>query len=246
MRFAIVLALLSHAARAQPVFEAASVKLAGPASYKEGQANVVFSPGSLTLRNATLQSIIVTAYTVKDFQVSGPGLDSQRYDILAKAAGGAGDDQLKLMLQGLLADRFKLALHRESKETPVYALVVGKKGAKLPDAVPDGSGSVKFVGGDMIFQGYSVPKLIDFLARLRSADRPVLDMTGIQGLFDFKVHFADIPIGGMAESKRAAEQAFQDPSLAASIVEQLGLKLEPRKAPIETIVVDHVERPTEN
>jgi uncharacterized protein (TIGR03435 family) len=246
MRFAIVLTLLSHAAVAQPAFEAASVKPAGPASYKEGQANVVFSPGSLTLRSATLQSIIAMAYSVRDFQVSGTGLNSERYDILAKAAGGAGDDQLKLMLQGLLADRFKLTLHRESKETPVYALVVGKKGPRLSDAAQEGSGGMKLVGGDMIFQGYSVSKLIDFLAHLRSADRPVLDMTGIQGLFDFKVHFADISIGGMAESKRAAEQAFQDPSLAASIVEQLGLKLEPRRAPIETIVVDHVERPGEN
>ena len=233
---------------AQPVFEAASVKPADPRERsQEGQKSVVLSPGRLTMRDVTLKTAIVTAYGVKDFQVSGPALlSSGRFDIVATAAGGAGDEQLKLMLQTLLADRFKLTMHRETKEMPVYALVVAKRGSKLQQAKNEGEGSMRMEGGRMTFRSYSLAQFADFLSKLRSVDRPVLDMTGLTGHFDFAVQFADLLPDGSVEAKHAAEQAFQDPSLPMTMAEQLGLKLETRKAPVETLMIDRAERPSEN
>jgi uncharacterized protein (TIGR03435 family) len=246
MRFAILAVMLCSLGAAQTAFEVASVKVSQGGDFKEAQKSVVFSPTGVTLRSVTIQTAIVTAYGVKDFQVSGSGLGSEHYDIVAKVASPVGDDQLKIMLRGLLADRFKLAFHRAEKETPVYALVTGKKSPKLVEAHAEGSGNVRFQGGEMVFQGFSMAKLADFLSRLRSMDRPVLDMTALPGFFDFTVHFADTLPAGMVEAKAAAEQAFLDPALPLNIAAQVGLKLDARKAPVESIVVDHVERPTEN
>jgi uncharacterized protein (TIGR03435 family) len=247
MRLATVFVICAVWASGQPVFDAASVKVSTAIDYKERQAPVAFTPGRLTMRGVTLKTAIVTAYGVKDYQVSGGGIESDRYDILATAASGAGDDQLKLMLQGLLAERFKLAFHREPKEVSVYALVAGKKDSKLVESKADGPPTVRLQGGDMVFQAYTLGKLSDYLSRMRSVDRPVLDMTGIPGVFDLTVHFWDAgPNGGIVEAKRAAEQAFSDPDMPMKIATQLGLRLESRKAPVEMIVVDHADRPTEN
>lgn len=245
MRFAILSAMLCSLAAAQPAFEVASVKVSQGGDFKEAQKSVVFSPSGVILRSVTIQTAIVIAYGVRDFQVSGSGLGSEHYDIVAKAASPVGDDQLKIMLWGLLADRFKLAFHRAQKETPVYALLASKKSPKLVE-VKEESGNVKFEGGEIVFRGFSMAKLADFLSRLRSMDRPVLDMTALPGFYDFTIHFADTLPAGTVEAKAAAEQAFLDPALPLNVAAQVGLKLDARKADVESIVVDHVERPTGN
>src|SRR5215469_4730848 len=110
-------------------FEVASVKRSQPGGRG---TSVGTDPGRLTIRNATLKFCIGWSYGVKDYQISGPGwLDSEHFDIVAKAERGALEGRLRLMLQAVLTDRFKLALHRETKELPVYALTVVKEGAKI-------------------------------------------------------------------------------------------------------------------
>jgi uncharacterized protein (TIGR03435 family) len=136
------------------------------------------------------------------------------------------------MLQALLSERFKLAIHRESKERTVYELVVGKNGPKLHE-VEAGPGHSNGGHGSLSAQKMSMSHLADSLSRI--VDLPVLDMTGLKGAFDIELKWA--PDGDDANG----------PSIFTAVQEQLGLKLEQRKGPMEIIVVDHAERvPTEN
>ena len=142
------LAVVAPAA-AQTSFEVASVRASPPAriSLKEApRESIEPSPGNLVLRNISLRSSIGWAYGLRDFQIAAPGwLESEKYDIVAKAPGMVTHDQLRGMLRALLEERFKLVVHRETKEFRVYALVVGRKGsrldaAKTPGRGPDASG----------------------------------------------------------------------------------------------------------
>ena len=240
--------LLACAAYAQPSFEVASIKPVPSGAKTDFWADrVILSPGSLNIRNGTIRDAMVTAYSVKDFQVAGPDLvTSARFDIAAKADGGAGDSQLKLMLQTLLAERFHLALHRETRELPVYELVLGKKALHLEKSNGPGACDVHAVMGKMNFQSCSMAQFINFISKLHAIDRPVIDATGLEGSFDFSAMIAESRPEGTAEAKESAEKAFQDGTLGIVIAQQVGLRFEPRKAPVETLVVDHVERPTEN
>jgi len=180
-------------------------------------------------------NVIRWAYSVKDYQVTGPDwLATQRYDIAAKAEASLSDKQLMAMLQALLAERFKLAIHRETKERTVYELVIGKNGPKLHE-VEAGPSHSSGGRGSLSAQKMSMPQLADSLSRTVSL--PVLDMTGIKGAFDIELKWAPEEGGDNANG----------PSIFTAVQEQLGLKLEQRKGPMEFIVVDHAERvPTEN
>jgi uncharacterized protein (TIGR03435 family) len=196
------------------------------------------------------------AYRVKDHQISGPDwLASQRFDIVAKLPEGASREQVPEMLQSLLVERFKLALHRDKKEHTAYALVVGKNGPKLHPSEGGAAGpggTIKIGRGHLEVNKTTVSNFADMLSRL--VDRPVLDMTELQGRFDFTLDFA--PEGmktfGMimgAPAEKPAESASEPsgPSIFTAVQEQLGLKLEARKAPVEILVIDHIEKvPTEN
>jgi uncharacterized protein (TIGR03435 family) len=234
----------------QTTFEAASVKPVTAESAKsaiEGRAGVVFSPGSVTMSNVTLKTVITSAYGVKAHQVSGPAwINSERYDVIGKSAGPAADGELRQMLQQLLAERFSLSLHRETKDLPVYVLTAGKNTSKLHESAADTKSGTRGEGSNMVFQHYSMAQLSDFLSRLRSVGRPVLDMTGLSGDFDFTVEVMDSNPENMADAKRGAEQAVSDPGFAARVASQLGLKLEARTAPADILVIDRVEKATEN
>jgi uncharacterized protein (TIGR03435 family) len=234
---------------APPSFAAVSIKPVKPdfAALKGAPQPVIsVSPGSVTMRNITLKDVIMAAYGVKDYQISGPAsLNSGWYDILAKADGAVSPDQLKLMLQALLADRFKLALHHDTKELAMYALVGGRKEPKLHAGKPDGESSVDIAGGAMVFRNYSMSKLADYLSA-RAADHPVTDTTGLSGPFDFTVQLADGPSANPVNVKLALGQAMRDGTLAKLVAEQLGLKLESRKGPVPILVIDHAEKASEN
>src|SRR5262249_3697028 len=125
----------------QPSFEVASIKPAAPPSdphrimvgMRGGPGTP--DPGQISYFNVTLRNVLMTAYDVKDYQISGPGwLGSERYDIIAKVPPGTTKEQLRLMLQNLLAERFQVSLHHESKELPMFALVVAKGGPKMKEA----------------------------------------------------------------------------------------------------------------
>src|ERR1035437_3701352 len=136
-------AAFGQAAAESPTFEVASVKPSEPQTM--GMMRVMMrggpgsaDPGQLTSTNVTLKNLMVNAYAVKEYQINGQKwLDSERFDIVAKIPKGATKEEFKLMLQNLLAERFKLTLHHETKELPMYALVVGKGGSKLKESVDD-------------------------------------------------------------------------------------------------------------
>jgi uncharacterized protein (TIGR03435 family) len=222
---------------ARPEFELSSVK---PSHSEQRRSGVDTSPGKLTVRNVWLKMIVQMAYGVKEYQISGPAwLKSERYDISAKAASLLPDDKMMPMLQTLLEDRFKLALHRETKELPVYVLLAGKNGTKLREAKGNGpSPDIKERGsGHLAAHRMSMPQFANYLAA--RMDRPVLDLTDLKGHFEITLDWTS--------NDMAATDSTASPSIFTAVQEKLGLRLEARKAPSEILVIDHVEKvPTEN
>jgi uncharacterized protein (TIGR03435 family) len=224
---------------AESKFEVASVKAIKYPS--EDGARIVFSgirpsPDGITGTRVNLAACIRWAYGLKDYQISGLGSSgSEAYDITAKAAGHVGVGELRLMLQNLLADRFKLAFHREKKDLPAYVIVAGEHGLSANAADGEGSFTTSTELGRQTLKGkMSMPQLADALGR--ELDRPVIDMTGLKGVFEIKLSWTP---------DESTDVAPLGPSLSMAM-RQLGLILRAQKSPIEILVVDHVERPSEN
>jgi uncharacterized protein (TIGR03435 family) len=245
----------------------------------------------------SVAELIRIAYRVKAYQVSGPDwMASERFDVLAKLPEGASSAQVPEMLQALLAERFKLTMHRESKEHAVYALVVGKNGPKLKESAPDadapaatndanpqvrisgrGENTQVTISGGQIGTAHmsmgpngtmhlEAPRIgmaafADTLSRF--FDRPVVDLTELKGTYQLALDLsmedlrtAALTMGIMGPGMGAGRGAVRPPADAASdpgglsifaAVQQLGLKLEPRKVPIDFVVIDRLEKaPTEN
>lgn len=236
---------LLQSLHSQPAtFEVASVKLSEiTTSFKEPPREVIeFTPAALTMRNVTMRSAIEWAYDVRDFQIAGTtALPSNRYDIAAKAAGPVPTERLRLMLQALLAERFKLALHRETKELAVYALRTVNRETKLRPAASDAPATMRPNGGALEFHNMSMAEFADRLpARPFSFDRPVIDKTGLTGKFDFSTKLAD----GIVELKREMErrELEQDTSIFTAPLHELGLRLQPEKGNVEMLVIDRLEK----
>jgi uncharacterized protein (TIGR03435 family) len=233
-------------AGAPAVFEVASIKL-----NKSGARGGRFSTetSGIVATNMPLRTFIKAAYGVQDYQLSGgPGwLDSERYDIAAKSEGAVLDDKLLLMLRALLEDRFKLTLHREKKELPGYALVIGKSGLKVHEVEHEGKSWTRFGRGSLNGHEVSMPALADALSgRL---GRPVVDSTGIKGFFDVNLEWTpdqSQPRGPKESVEPLPADDGDGPTIFTALQEQLGLKLEPRKGPVEILVIDRIEKPSEN
>jgi uncharacterized protein (TIGR03435 family) len=230
---------------APKAFEVASVKI-----NKSGamESDVQLLPGGrVTLRNVPLKLLVGLAYRVRPNMISGAPfwLDADRYDIVAKAYPGASEDELRVMMQTLLEERFKLELHREQKQLAGYAMVVAKTGAKLgtPDAKrPDDSGcnpqAASVQGQHHVVCHVQMEELAEALPMLAPGyfDKPVVDKTGLEGFYKLKLDWT-----GARQIDLLGGRTIFD------AVELLGLKLESRKVTLPAIVVDHVERtPTEN
>lgn len=237
-------------AQPSPSFEVASAKvsqLARTGAEGSTRESIDVSPGSLTMRNVSLRSCIRWAFGVKDFQIAAPAwIASERYDIVAKAPGPVPNDQLRLMLQSLLAGRFKLMLHRETKVLPVYALLVTRKGSKLQASKVEGPGSMRPNGGGLEFRNMSMSDFADRLQlRPFGIDRPVVDKTGLPGAFDFTMKLA----ASATELKSSLERGEreQDSSFFDTPLQDLGLKLDPQKGEVEVLVIDRAQKiPVEN
>jgi uncharacterized protein (TIGR03435 family) len=259
----IQFAALLFALAQGPGFEVASIKPAPPPSQGRMMVGVKRDAGRVTYSGMPLKMLITTAYRVKPYQVSGPGwLDSERFEIVAKLPEGANAEQIPEMLQALLAERFGLKLHRETKELPVLALVVGKNGPKLEevDAPPAAASPSLGQGGMMRMEPGKLTaqrvKLDGFAGMISNmVGRPVIDETGLTGFYNFTLEFSPEDMANMKGGvMRMAGPSEAGPAPEAApggsifqSVQKLGLKLEPRKAPIEFLVVDHVEKtPTEN
>jgi uncharacterized protein (TIGR03435 family) len=211
------------------------------------------SPGEVSFKNASLMSILTSTFDVKRYQVSGPPwLGTLGFNIVAKVPPGATKDQIKLMMRNLLAERFQLAVHRETRDLPAFALVVAKGGPKLTAAQhpEDGGGSFGPWKGNAREEAtnQTMHGLADFLTMFM--ERPVMDATGLAGKYDFTLYWApEYPMVRLAPKTQGAEAEAPDPAptIFAAVQDQLGLKLEPRKMPVEFLVIDHMEKtPTEN
>jgi uncharacterized protein (TIGR03435 family) len=190
------------------------------------------------------------AYNLENYQVAGTApllaVGDAMYDVVAKAEGDGVPtrDEFRQMMQSLLADRFKLAVHREMKETPVYALVVGKNGPKLKESAPDTDPTERIgVSGrnyDATIPKATMDRLVEHINQYAFLDRPALDKTGLTGAYDIKLTYTpEFKIG------RGEEADLSEIGIFAA-VEQLGLRLAPQKADVEMLIVDHVEKPSEN
>jgi uncharacterized protein (TIGR03435 family) len=227
--------------QAAPTFEVATIKPAPAQSprWTQTQMSSDTETGKLIYSNVNLKEVIGQAFKVQQYQISGPSwIETERFDIVAKFPPRSARDQVLLMLQGLLADRFKLTLHRETKELPVYALVVGKNGPKLTTTETEtGITSNSNRTSWHVVAKISMRLLAEFLTN--QVGRPVVDQTGLTGPYEITLDWAvDNP---------TSNEAAPGPSIFTALQEQLGLKLDSTKGPVETIVVDHSEKtPPEN
>lgn len=232
---------------ARPVaFDVASIRPSGFRSTTgEGssRSQVQYAADSLTMHNIDLSEMIEWAYGLQHYQVPGQGLlEGRRFDVQAKTADPVTVGTLRLMLQNLLATRFKLQLHREQKRTNVYELVVAKGGPKLgkdkANTLPPAYVKESFpraVDGSFVFSNVSIDEFAEQLTELRGIDLPVVNRTGIPGVYDI-----------ILKSAASAMLEPNGPSLFTLIREQLGLKLVPAKDPVDVVVVDHAEKPSPN
>jgi uncharacterized protein (TIGR03435 family) len=238
-------AAVAQTSAASPAFEAASIKPAEPrpggglAALRE---DIESGKGSLTMRNVRLSAIVRWAYHLSLYEIEGPQwIDQTRYDIIAKPEHEASEDQLRLMLRSLLADRFKLESHRQQKELAGYALIKAVDEPKLKAAEGGGEGSMTGVG--LIFEGHKMPlsRLADVLSS--ALKTPVRDATGLDGFYDFK-----LDLRPYITPRQPGDPPLDLTGIAITALrEQLGLKLESRKSQFDILVVDRAEKtPTEN
>jgi len=236
-------AWLAAQTAAVPTFEAASVK---PASPEATDFGVDTDPGLLRVEAQTLRDMVRVAYGVNDSQVVGgpKWANSDRFDITGRANGPAGGKELLTMLQSLLADRFKLAFHRETKTAQGYALVVAKGGIKMQKSESTESNS-SGGRGRIDAQGFSMHQFAERLTRVMRA--PVEDATETPGRFNFTLTWSpdDSSTKPLASDRPAIDDS-NAPSIFTAIQEQLGLKLESRKVTMEVLVIDRAEKPGEN
>jgi len=254
-------------------FEVASIKPNTPDGSGNIMVGIMPQPGGrLTVTNANLRMLIRFAYNIDDTQISGgpPWIDSDRYDIVAKGEGNATTDQLREMLQSLLADRFGLKIHHDSKDLPVYMLVGGKGGPKLKEAEspapvsPNAPGSGQRAGIRMVMGGttqmsgtMSMAQLSQGLANL--VGRKVIDKTGLSGNYDVKLEWTPQPgelamrgLPAGAVGPGGGDRGGPPPadpnstSIFTAIQEQLGLRLDAQRGPVDVIVVDGATKPSVN
>jgi uncharacterized protein (TIGR03435 family) len=234
--------VLAQSANAPPAFDVASVKRAeggGPAG--DIARNMDSSPGHFAMRNVPLRFAIEWAYDLKDYEISGPEWikADERYDIIANAPG-ASEAQMRQMLQTLLVQRFQMKLHRETKELPVYALLPGKGAPKFKEAAADEETGISGAATGANFQHQPISRFTFLLTR--RMDRPVLDLTGLKGFYDFTVDLSGLGFNG---NPPAVDN--DGPSIFTAVQNDLGLKLEARKQPIEIFVLDSASKaPIEN
>lgn len=213
-------------------FEVATIK----PSQEAGRGSTFYNPTPDRFRfdNVSVKALIAYAYNVRDLQIAGASgwVVTDSYDVLAKPEGAIGDDRAREMVQSLLAERLNLKIHEETKEMPVYALVTAKSGPKLAKSAMPDQPTAHGGFGRLSGRHVTLEMLADLLAG--QVERPVIDKTGIDGQYDIDLHWTP------------EESPEPGPSIFSALQDQLGLRLESQKAPQEVVVIDHVERPSEN
>jgi uncharacterized protein (TIGR03435 family) len=270
-------AVFCQAPATRSEFEVASVKASAPITDAGFSVGVHIDGAMVRCTYLSLLNYLNMAYDVKDYQIIGPDwLATEHFDIVGKRPEGvSGEPALRGMVASLLQDRFKLVMHRETRDLPAYELVVGKGGLKIKELPPDqdsadagkvdvnvtgggrGGTVVDLGGGSSITYGLNkleakkvtIPSIMDSLSKF--LDRPVVDKTGLTGRYDFTLEYSTDELrtlvrGTGGDASRIPD--IGDPSLSIfTSVESLGLKLEAHKAPVPVIVIDSVQKtPTAN
>ncbi len=243
-------------AESPATFEVASIKPSAPGTH--GMQIQTTPGGRLVTKNVNVKFLIQFAYGVKGFQITGgPGwMNSEAYDVEAKPESEdrkVTDAELKQMVRALLTERFKLTLHHDTKEMPVYVLLAGKGGPKLQQAEGE-RGQMRMGRGLMSAKKVTMAQLANSLAN--QLGRNVIDQTGLTGGFDFELKWTpdETQPFGPKEMMRAdglppgapSPGDPAGPSIFTALQEQLGLRLEGQKGPVEILVIDGVEKPSEN
>jgi uncharacterized protein (TIGR03435 family) len=273
--FTILMTLMPAAAFAQgqqnpapaPSFEVATIKPAAPDA-----RGVYIRPGpggGLSITNMTVKDMIVWAWRIQPFQVSGgpSWLDSVHYDVVARPEAKAGFGEMQTMLQALLAERFQLRVHNDTKDLPIYALILARKDGKLgPDLLesPEGScqkfdpthpppppqpgaspprycGQMMIGPGGLTMVGQPISELLPLLSRM--TERKVVDQTALKGKYDINLQFPRDEAPPSPDNPVRPDFAA---ALFSAFPERLGLKFESQKGPVEVIVVDKAEKPSDN
>lgn len=253
--------LAAQDAPVRTAFDAVSIR---PSNFVFGNLRITMTggpgtadPGRVTFTNYVLSDLITRAWGFDISNMSGPdwlmnpGMDSPRFDIAARLPAATTTEEFQLMLRDMLATRFKLTVHRETRDRPIYNLTVARNGPKLrsPATPPDPDGFPilppgedvqvfnKTGGARMHAVGVSMETLATRLSRRANLGRPVRDTTGIPGSFDFVLSWQ---LQGSTESDSL-------PGIFEALPNQLGLRLVPSTGPVETLVIDHLEKiPTDN
>jgi uncharacterized protein (TIGR03435 family) len=226
-------------------FDVASIKPIAP-PYPRGGGPWTVNHGRFRAQTAQVRAVIGFAYDLMPVQVHGgpDWLDRELYAFDAESGSSdAGPVQLRAMLQTLLMDRFKLAVHRETQEQQVGVLVVGKSGLKMQEAKEERRNYINWTGpGQVEFTEINLLGLVNVLSGTLGI--PVLDNTGLKGFYNFKLQFADPRF----QRPQSVGQLPVDtrPDIFTAVQEQLGLELKTQKGPREILVIDHIERPSEN
>jgi uncharacterized protein (TIGR03435 family) len=231
----VLLGLFAASAQA-PSFEVASIK---PNRGGDGPSSTRAGAGQLTMENVSLRKLTLMAYGIPDdrsYALAGPDwLATEAFNIVAKYPSNTPQDQIRAMLQNLLADRFHLRLHREARPLPQYVLVVARGGPKIQPVQPGNPGT-NGRAGRLEATRITMQKLADVFAKM--VGMPVVNETGLEGVYTFNLEWTP----DKTEIGRET-----GPSLFSALQDQLGLKLEGRKGPVEVLVIDHIDRtPTEN
>ena len=237
--FAFALSGLS--AESLPAFEIASIRPFDRTG-QPGHGSVAVSGPRVTFSGYTLSAMILYAYDMRSYQISGgPGwMGSDTYTIVAKAEGEATRDpaEVRKMLQALLAERFSVKLHRETKEARVYLLLPAKTGPSLTPTAARRT-TMQMGPGHLMMAKVTTSQMAAMLSSV--LNRPVLDRSEITGEFDFTLDSPDITMGRMQPLDE-----ISGPSIFTAVQEQLGLKLDPSRGPIEALVIDSALKPQEN
>jgi uncharacterized protein (TIGR03435 family) len=271
--FAVCLALTPLAAFSQTTpeptaFEVVSIKAAEAMTGPGIRIGISQDKGRVTMSNVTLNIILMQAYRLKQQQLVSPAwMESTRFDIVAKLPEGATKEQVPAMLQTMLSDRFKVKIHKESKVLPIYAMVVAKGGPKLKETDAEGGLRMMMSPKGREMEGKTtLSRLADSLSN--TLDRQVIDMTELKGAYEINLTWSPDDSdnqrmrggpggpgpgrgpggeGGDPHGDPKSTDGPDAPNIFVALQEKLGLKLDPRKAPVDIVVVDQAEKvPTEN
>jgi uncharacterized protein (TIGR03435 family) len=246
--FLVCISLVCLRGADAPTFDVASIR---PHAPDDNRFYVKLpADGRFTATGSVAKLVVMVAYDVQEAQIiGGPSwFTKEKWDIEARSdnRGERSIEETRRMLQNMLEERFGLRIHREREQRPAYALTVAKGGPKFKAAEKDGSRNVRITGNSISLERGELARMTQLLST--ALGRPVIDRTGLEGLYDLSLQWDDAPMrqGGVPGLDVPAAPGNDHGSIFTAIQDQLGLRLESQRVPVEVIVVDRIERPSQN